>query len=97
MTSGNNKIIIIMPQISQFFGIIIRMFYDEHNPPHFHAQYGEYNCSVDIQSLSVIEGFLPARALGLVVEWAILHKDELIANWYLIERQESLQKIEPLK
>jgi hypothetical protein len=86
-----------MPQISQFFGIIIRMFYDEHNPPHFHAQYGEYNCCIDIQSLSVIEGNFPARALGLVVEWAILHKDELMVNWRHIERQESLQKIEPLK
>ena len=86
-----------MPQISQFFGIIIRMFYDEHNPPHFHAQYGEYNCCIDIQSLSVIEGSFPARALGLVVEWAILHKDELMINWHHIEQKESLQKIEPLK
>ena len=86
-----------MPQISQFFGIIIRMFYDEHNPPHFHAQYGEYNCCIDIQSLSVIEGNFPARALGLVVEWAILHKDELMTNWHRVKRQELLQKIEPLK
>ncbi|GHT33751.1 hypothetical protein FACS189434_08690 [Bacteroidia bacterium] len=86
-----------MPQVSQFFGIIIRMFYDEHNPPHFHAQYGEYNCCVDIQSLSVIEGYFPARALGLVVEWAILHKSELLENWEHIEQQQTLQKIEPLK
>ncbi|GHT54860.1 hypothetical protein FACS189451_07370 [Bacteroidia bacterium] len=86
-----------MPQISQFFGIIIRMFYDEHNPPHFHAQYGEYKCCIDIQLLSVIEGYLPARALGLVIEWGILHKDELIDNWHHMEQQESLQKIEPLK
>ncbi|MDR0873315.1 MAG: DUF4160 domain-containing protein [Prevotellaceae bacterium] len=86
-----------MPQVSQFFGIIIRMFYDEHNPPHFHAQYGEYNCCVDIQSLSVIEGYFPARALGLVVEWAILHKSELLENWKHIEQQQTLQKIEPLK
>ena len=97
MTSGNDKIRITMPQISQFFGIIIRMFYDEHNPPHFHAQYGEFDCSIEIQSLSVIEGNLPARALGLVIEWAILHKDELMANWRKVERQELLQKIEPLK
>ena len=86
-----------MPQISQFFGIIIRMFYDEHNPPHFHAQYGEYDCCIDIQSLSVIEGYLPARAMGLVIEWAILHKKELRDNWTLVEQQKSLQKIEPLK
>ena len=52
-----------MPQISQFFGIIIKMFYDEHNPPHFHVQYGEYNCCIDIQTLSVIEGKIPEHAL----------------------------------
>ncbi|GHT44258.1 hypothetical protein FACS189438_2670 [Bacteroidia bacterium] len=85
-----------MPQVSQFFGIIIRMFYDEHNPPHFHAQYGEYNCCIDIQTLGVIEGFLPARALGLAIEWAIIHQDELKANWQHIEKQERLQTIAPL-
>ena len=86
-----------MPQISNFFGIIIRMFYDEHNPPHFHAQYGEYKCSIDIQTLAVIDGSFPARALGLVIEWAILHKDELTENWKHIEKQQSINKIEPLK
>jgi phosphomannomutase len=85
-----------MPQISNFFGIIIRMFYDEHNPPHFHAQYGEYRCCIDIQTLGVIEGAIPARALGLVVEWAILHKSELLENWERIENQQSINKIEPL-
>ena len=86
-----------MPQISNFFGIIIKMFYNEHNPPHFHAEYGEYKCSIDIQTLAVIEGFLPARALGLVVEWATLHKEELINNWQNIERKQPLYKIEPLQ
>jgi hypothetical protein len=86
-----------MPQISNFFGIIIRMFYDEHNPPHFHAQYGEYKCCIDIQTLALIEGFLPARALGLVMEWAILHRTELLENWNSIEKQQSIRKIEPLK
>jgi hypothetical protein len=85
-----------MPQISVFFGIIIRMFYDEHNPPHFHAQYGEYNCCIDINTLAIIEGYLPARALGLVIEWATLHRAELLANWGFIESQQSLQKIAPL-
>ena len=86
-----------MPQISNFFGIIIRMFYDEHNPPHFHAQYGEYKCCIDIHSLAVIEGFLPARALGLVIEWAILHKKELSENWHRIEQQKPVEKIAPLQ
>jgi phosphomannomutase len=85
-----------MPQISSFFGIIIRMFYYEHNPPHFHAQYGEYRCCIDIRTLGVIEGNIPPRALGLVVEWAILHKSELLDNWMRIENQQSINKIEPL-
>ena len=86
-----------MPQISSFFGIIIRMFYDEHNPPHFHAQYGEYKCSIDIRTLGIIEGYLPARVLGLVVEWAILHKKELLENWQNIEQKQPLSKIAPLQ
>ena len=86
-----------MPQISKFFGIIVRMFYDEHNPPHFHAQYGEYKCCIDIGTLGVIEGYLPARVLGLVVEWAILHKEELLSNWHNIEQKKPLTKIAPLQ
>ena len=97
MNNGNSKIQTNMPQISNFLGIIIRMFYDEHNPPHFHAQYGEYNCSIDIQTLAIIEGSLPARALGLVIEWAIKHKEELMNNWNLIEQQKPLNKIAPLQ
>ena len=86
-----------MPQISNFFGIIIRMFYDEHNPPHFHAQYGEHKCCIDIHTFGVIEGYLPARVLGLVVEWAILHKEELLNNWHSIGQKRPLSKIEPLQ
>jgi hypothetical protein len=86
-----------MPQISNFFGITISMFYDEHNPPHFHAQYGEHTCSISLNTLSVIEGYLPARALGLVIEWAILHKNELMDNWHHVERQNPLAKIPPLQ
>ena len=86
-----------MPQISNFFGVIIKMFYDEHNPPHFHAQYGEHKCSIDIRTLEVIEGYLPARVWGLVVEWGILHKEELLDNWYNVEQKKPLSKIEPLQ
>jgi len=95
LNNGNNKI--NMPQISNFFGIIIRMFYDEHNPPHFHAQYGEHKCSIDIRTLGVIEGYLPARVLGLVVEWAILHKEELLDNWHNSEQKKPLNQITPLQ
>ena len=86
-----------MPQISDFFGIIIRMFYDEHNPPHFHAQYGEHKCCINILTLGVIEGYLPARVSGLVVEWAILHQEELLDNWHNVEQKRPLNKIPPLQ
>lgn len=86
-----------MPIVSQFFGIIIRMFFDEHAPPHFHAQYGEYKASVDIRSLTVIEGRLPRRALALVLDWAELHQTELLQDWALCQRHLHPNKIEPLE
>ena len=66
-----------MPEISRFFGIIIAMFYDEHAPPHFHARYGSDNVAIEIVSLRVLEGRLPSRALGLVVEWASMPNQPL--------------------
>ena len=68
-----------MPIISRFFGIIIRMFFNEHAPPHFHAEYGEYRATVDIRSLTVIDGKLPRRATELVLDWAELHQGECSA------------------
>jgi len=65
----------VMPTISIFYGIVIRMFFDDHGLPHFHAQYGEYKATVDIVSLSLAEGRLPRRALELVLDWAELHQD----------------------
>ena len=85
-----------MPQISRFFGIIISMFYDEHLPPHFHATYNEYNAEIKISDFSIIEGKLPARVLGLVVEWAAIHRVEIEDNWKRIENMETLKKIDPL-
>ncbi len=72
------------------------MFYDEHLPPHFHATYNEYNAEIKISDFSIIEGKLPARVLGLVVEWAAIHKVEIEENWKRIENLETLKKIEPL-
>jgi len=86
-----------VPEISRFYGIIIAMFYDEHNPPHFHARYGDYKVSVDICSLSVLEGKFPPRALGLVIEWASLHQNELLENWNIARQQQTPNKIEPLR
>ncbi|MES2427381.1 MAG: DUF4160 domain-containing protein [Bacteroidota bacterium] len=85
-----------MPQISFFLGIIIRMFFNDHNPPHFHAVYGEYEGTVDINKLELIGGKLPPRVLGLVIEWTALHQQELLDNWDKARNQEPLLQIAPL-
>jgi phosphomannomutase len=86
-----------MPEISRFYGIIIAVFHDEHNPPHFHARYGEFKAAIDIRSLSLLEGCLPGRALGLVIEWASQHQEELLRDWQLAASGQTPKKIEPLK
>jgi hypothetical protein len=62
-----------MPRISEFYGVVIAMYYDDHAPPHFHAYYGEYMAVVGIRSIRVLRGWLPRRAQGLVFEWAAIH------------------------
>ena len=69
-----------MPEICRFYGIIIAMFYDDHNPPHFHARYGKDKIAIEINSLRVLEGHIPARALGLVIEWASQRHKELLTD-----------------
>ena len=66
-----------MPEISRFYGIIIAMYYNEHNPPHFHAKYGEFTAEIDITTLQIFKGELPKRARTLVLEWADEHRNEL--------------------
>lgn len=73
------------------------MFFGDHLPPHFHAEYGEFKAQVDIRSLVIIAGDLPPRALGMVVEWASQHQDELKELWELASNNEALHRIEPLK
>ncbi len=85
-----------MPTISTFYGIVIMMFFDEHNPPHFHVQYGEYRAIITIKD-GVVKGELPRRALTLVFDWLDLHKDELTENWERMQRGDKFNKIEPLK
>lgn len=85
-----------MPELSRFYGIVIRMFYDDHNPPHFHALYGGDEAIIGIGTLSLIAGHLPPRAMGLVVEWALLHEAELIREWEKARNLESLGKIDSL-
>jgi hypothetical protein len=86
-----------MPEISRFFGIIIKMYFDDHNPPHFHAEYGDDLALVDIRTLSVFSGKLPPRVKGLVIEWATLHQQELLTDWNRSHNQKELQKIMPLE
>lgn len=66
-----------MPEVSRFFGIVIRFYYNDHDPAHFHAVYGEHEALVEIDSLAVLRGELPRRALALVLEWTALHRVEL--------------------
>lgn len=85
-----------MPTISRFFGIVIRMYYDDHPPPHFHAYYGDDVAVVAIDTLEVVEGGLPKRPLALVVEWAQQHRDELREDWLLAEMHQTLKPIAAL-
>ncbi len=85
-----------MPELSRFYGIIIKMFVNDHPPAHFHAEYQEYEALFNIQTLEVIKGNLPNRARLLVVEWALEHRQELINNWENARKPAPLNKIKPL-
>jgi hypothetical protein len=86
-----------MPELCRFLGIVVRMFWDDHDPPPFHAYYSGEEALIDIQNLSVFAGRLSPRALGLVIEWATLHQRELLDDWRRARRQARLRKIEPLR
>ena len=77
-----------MPELSRFYGIVVRIFFNDHGPPHFHAYYAPEEALLSIETLSVIAGRLPPRARGLVVEWASLHQEELREAW---NRAQSLE------
>lgn len=85
-----------MPRISEFYGILIYMYFQDHPPAHFHALYAEHEALVDIESGSVLEGRLPTRAMKLVQEWRELHQAELLEDWRKAQEGEPLDKIEPL-
>jgi uncharacterized protein DUF4160 len=85
-----------MPEISRFYGIVIKMFYDDHPPPHFHAEYGGRQMVVDIETSAVIAGKLSPRATGLVMEWAALHRADLRSAWNQARSMEPLDKVDPL-
>ena len=85
-----------MPELSRFLGMVISIYFDDHNPPHFHAQYNEYEAVISISDLQVIKGNLPSRVLGLVVEWANSHRAELMDNWNSVKENGKITKIAPL-
>lgn len=85
-----------MPEISRFLGIVIGMFFNEHGAPHFHAVYGEYKITVEIES-GKVRGDFPGRALRLVLEWAELHKQELLEDWERARQRQPLRRIAPLE
>lgn len=86
-----------MPRISEFYGIVIEMYYADHPPPHFHARYAGESAKIDISSGSIIAGSLPSRAHRLVREWVGAHRDELGANWERTVRHERPLPIDPLR
>jgi hypothetical protein len=86
-----------MPTISVFFGIVIRMYWREHSPPHFHAIYGEQQAMIGIETLEVLKGRLSRRALNLVLDWAEIHRAPLLENWRLSEAGRPLNEIRPLE
>jgi hypothetical protein len=86
-----------VPEISRFFGIVIQMFPNDHLPPHFHAGYGGSHVRVGIDPVVLLDGRLPPRVLAIIVEWASLHRDELLANWGRLRRGLPPEPIAPLE
>jgi len=85
-----------MPEISRFYGIVVKMFYNDHPPPHFHAEYGGDQMLVAIETLAVIAGKLAPRATGMVMEWAAQHQDDLRRAWNQARNMDPLDRIDPL-
>lgn len=82
-----------LPVIARFYGIVIKMYFNDHLPPHFHAFYGEYNGLYDLNTLKMLEGDLPNRAQGLVVEWATKNHEVLLKMW----KNQEFQKLDGLE
>lgn len=85
-----------MPEISRFYGIVVKMYYNDHAPPHFHAEHGGRQVVVAIDSLTIISGGLSPRATGLLMEWAMLHQNDLRRVWDQARGQQPLDKVDPL-
>jgi hypothetical protein len=85
-----------MPELSRFLGMVISIYFDDHNPPHFHVGYNDDEALISINDLSVIKGNLPPRVMGLAMEWARLHQTELLENWNMVQDSGKCYKIDPL-
>ncbi len=86
-----------MPEISRFLGLVIYMYYNDHDPPYLHARYREYEMRMEIHTARMIAGNLPRRAQQLVAEWVALHRAELLDNWELARARKRLSRVEPLE
>jgi len=85
-----------MPEISRFYGLVMTMYWNDHQPAHFHVRYGEWMAEIDIRTLALMRGSLPPRALALTIEWALQHQQDLLRQWNRARRQQPLQPIPPL-
>ncbi|TSE27929.1 DUF4160 domain-containing protein [Tepidimonas aquatica] len=85
-----------MPTICAFYGLLIRMYWDDHEPAHFHVTYGEYSAVYAIETLTMLRGALPRRAHAMVLEWAAAHRDELMEDWQRCQQRQPLLPIAPL-
>ena len=86
-----------MPEVSRFLGIVIRMYFRDHDPPHFHVRYGSAAARVRIAPIGLLDGALPPRSLALAVEWATLHQAELFDNWRRLRLKQAPLRIAPLE
>ena len=85
-----------VPTICMFYGILVKMYWDDHAPPHFHVEYAEYRAHYQIETFELLRGALPRRAHALILEWAALHRTELMENWKLCESKQHPKTILPL-
>ena len=93
----NEEVQDIVPEISLFFGIRITMYYEDHNPPHFHAEYAGNEATIDIQNAHILRGYLPGRQLKLVLAWCVMYQDELMQNWELAKSGRTPERIPPMR
>lgn len=85
-----------MPEICRFYGIILSLYWRDHNPPHIHFSYGEYECSISVTD-RIVDGVAPAKVILKVNQWIDLHEDEILSLWEKAQRGEKIGRIEPLK